>query len=82
MKHENLEGVKMKSFNILKLLGEGAWAKVYEGVDERDSSQVAIKVIPKKMILDTPKLEELVETEIRVLQQCSNSNIIGLVDHF
>jgi serine/threonine protein kinase len=38
-------------------LGKGAWAIVYEAIDERDDSQVAIKVIPKKLMTDTPKLE-------------------------
>jgi len=68
MKHEKLEGAKLKTFNFLKTLGEGAWAKVYEAIDERDNSQVAIKVIPKKLMVDTPKLEELVQTEIKVLR--------------
>lgn len=68
MKHERLEGVKFKTFNFLKVLGQGAWATVYEAVDERDDSQIAIKVIPKQLMIETPKLEELVQTEIRVLK--------------
>lgn len=31
---------------------------------------------------DTPKLEELVQTEIRVLRECKNENVIRFVDHF
>jgi hypothetical protein len=29
MKHEKLQGAKLKTFNFLKALGEGAWAIVY-----------------------------------------------------
>jgi len=38
------------------LLGKGAWASVYEALDERNKSTVAIKVIPKKLLEQTPKL--------------------------
>lgn len=30
----------------------------------------------------TPKLEELVQTEIKVLKQCKNENVIRFVDNF
>lgn len=66
----------------MKTLGSGAWAVVYEAVDERDESQVAIKVIPKQLMIDTPKLEELVQTEMRVLKQCKNENVIRFIDNF
>lgn len=56
IKHEKLEGNKYKTFNFMKCLGEGAWAKVYECIDERDGSLVAIKVLPKVLLKRTPKL--------------------------
>ena len=75
-------GQKIKTFNFAKLLGKGAWAEVYLAIDERDKSQIAIKVISKKTIKETPKLEELVKTEIKVLKSCKNDNVIGYVDSF
>lgn len=33
LKHENVVGQRMKSFNFIKVLGEGAWAIVYEAYD-------------------------------------------------
>jgi serine/threonine protein kinase len=62
LKHENMLNQKMKSFTFINTLGEGAFAKVYEAVDERDNSQIAIKVIPKQLMKETPKLDELVKT--------------------
>jgi serine/threonine protein kinase len=62
LKHENMLNRKMKTFTFINILGEGAFAKVYEGVDERDSSQIAVKVIPKQLMKETPKLDELVKT--------------------
>lgn len=43
---------------------------------------MAIKVIPKKLMVDTPKLEELVQTEIKVLKECKNDNVIRFIDLF
>ena len=33
-------------------------------------------------MVETPKLKELVSTEIRVLQQCKNENVVRYVDAF
>lgn len=82
MKKKNHVGQHLKTFNFVKILGEGAWAKVYEAVDDRDRSTVAIKVIPQELIRQTPKLDELVKTEIKVLKSCQNENVIGFVDSF
>lgn len=40
------------------------------------------KVIPKKLMEETPKLKELVKTEITVLQRCLNDNVIRYIDSF
>jgi serine/threonine protein kinase len=39
------------------VLGKGAWAVVYEAIDERDGNIVAVKAIPKMLLKRTPKLE-------------------------
>lgn len=41
---------------------------------------MAVKAIPKILMKQTPKLEELVKTEINVLKQCHNDNVIRYVD--
>ena len=68
LKHENMLNKSMNNFTFLRILGEGAFAKVYEAINEKDNNQVAIKAIPKQLMKETPKLEELVKTEIKVLQ--------------
>ena len=57
-----MTGQHLSHFTFVKLLGEGAWATVYEAVDDRNKQIVAIKVIAKQLFLATPKLEELVKT--------------------
>jgi serine/threonine protein kinase len=46
MKKENFVGRKIKTYNFRKLLGSGAFADVYEAIDDRDLSTIAIKVVP------------------------------------
>ncbi len=50
MKRGAIIGRKIKTFNFVKLLGEGAWAEVYLAAENRNKSQVAIKVIAKNLI--------------------------------
>ena len=52
----------MKSFSFMRKLGEGAWAVVYQAFDQNTNSTVAVKAIPRKLMVDTPKLKELVTT--------------------
>lgn len=55
-KQENMLNRSMKGFTFIRILGEGAFAKVYEAFDEKNNNQVAIKAIPKHLMKDTPKL--------------------------
>lgn len=82
-------GLKMKTFNFSRKLGSGAWSTVYEALDEKTRGPVACKnwltlgkVIPKRLMDETPKLKELVQTEITVLQRCFNDNVIKYIDSF
>lgn len=65
-------GLRLRSYNFIKLLGEGAWGKVYEVYDSRTDSRCACKVIPKHHFIKTPKLKELVSSEIIVLKNVKN----------
>ena len=56
MKRENMIGQHLSHFTFIKVLGEGAWATVYEAVDDQTKKVVAIKVIAKQLLRDTPKL--------------------------
>ena len=49
-------GKSTNNFDFIKVIGEGAWATVYLGIDGRDGNQVAIKAVPKQKIKEVPKL--------------------------
>lgn len=76
-------GQTIKDYTFIRIVGEGAWATVYEAVPTKgDLDTVAVKVIAQKLMRDTPKLEELVKTEVKVLKGCKNDNVISFVDTF
>lgn len=62
MKKQDHVGQHIKRFTFVRVVGEGAWAKVYEAIDDNDHSTIAIKVINKQLITQTPKLGELIKT--------------------
>lgn len=55
-------------------LGQGSFAKVYEGFDKRSQTNVAIKVIDKRKITE-PKRRNLIQTEITILARMKHKNI-------
>lgn len=55
-------------------LGQGSFAKVYEGFDKRNNMKVAIKVIDKRKVLE-PKRRALIQTEINILSKMKHRNI-------
>ena len=57
MKRDDKTGQHIGHFTFIKVLGEGAWATVYEAVDDDSRNIVAIKVIATSLLQQTPKLE-------------------------
>lgn len=59
---------------FISCLGQGSFAKVYEGFDKKKKINVAIKVIDKRKILE-PKRRNLIQTEISILSRMKQKNI-------
>lgn len=55
-------------------LGQGSFAKVYEGQDKRNAMAVAIKVIDKRKVTE-PKRRNLIQQEISILARMKHKNI-------
>jgi MAP/microtubule affinity-regulating kinase len=63
-----------KEITFTSCLGQGSFAKVYEGFDKRLKQTVAIKVIDKRKITE-PKRRALIQTEINLLARMKHKNI-------
>jgi serine/threonine protein kinase len=79
---ESLVGLKIKDYTFLRLIGKGNYGSVYEVFSEGRLESAAAKVMPKEIFKKMPKLMELVKTEIRVLKECKNENVVKYVDNF
>ncbi len=59
---------------FISCLGQGSFAKVYEGYDKRLKQSVAVKVIDKRKILE-PKRRALIQTEVNILARMKHKHI-------
>lgn len=82
MQAYKLVGQTLRTFTITRVIGKGAWAFVFEAVNTLNKNIVALKAIPVYLLAKHSKLKELIDTEINVLKQCHNENVIGYVDDF
>lgn len=64
-----------QELSFVSCLGQGSFAKVYEGYDKRLKQRVAIKVIDKRKILE-PKRRALIQTEVSILARMKQKNIV------
>jgi serum/glucocorticoid-regulated kinase 2 len=71
------EKINFKSFDVLKILGQGAFGKVYK-VRKRDTGKIyAMKQLKKRNLIMKNQLRYAV-TECNVLKQASHPFILGL----
>lgn len=63
-----------EELNFGRCLGQGSFAKVYEGLDKREKKAVAIKVIEKSK-LDDEKRRNLAQKEIDILTGLDHPNL-------
>lgn len=67
----------MEKYQIIRLIGDGTFGKVYEGLNKYTNERVAIKKLKEKI----PSWEECIEqNEVRILKKLHNENIIRLIE--
>ncbi|KAJ0260033.1 CBL-interacting serine/threonine-protein kinase 11 [Hirschfeldia incana] len=65
-------------YELGKLLGCGAFAKVYHARDRRTGQSVAVKILNKKKLLANPTLVNNVKREISIMRRLSHPYIVRL----
>ena len=68
-----------ENFDLLKMLGAGAFGKVYLGRDRRSNSLVAVKALRRDWIGDA-NAEQLFLNEAKILSSIQHPNIIKFLD--
>ena len=72
-----ISGNTIADYQILKQIGQGAYAIVKEATHRATNNKVAIKVYDKFKLLD-PQRKKSVNREIQILQKLSHQNIVKL----
>ena len=67
----------MNKYQILKVIGDGTYGQVYEGINKETNEKVAIKKLKNKM---SSWEECILQNEVRFLRKMNNENIIKLLE--
>ncbi|CAB4055812.1 PLK4 [Lepeophtheirus salmonis] len=68
-------------YEILSLLGQGGFGKVYRALDE-NGQDVAIKALDISILLRTPHLKERVNEEVRIHSKLNHNSILSFKNVF
>lgn len=73
-----MKGIKqIKNYRLIKEMGRGATAIVYEAVDDNNNQLVAVKAIPSQKLRD-PRVMENFKRELRLLHGLNHKNIVKI----
>jgi len=74
----NIYHKRVGNYIFIQPIGKGAFAEVFKGVHQTTHEEVAIKMMSRAKARDE---EILIEKEIRILKELSNSNIVRFLDY-
>src|SRR5262245_52423301 len=76
---EDLTGLQLGPYKVIKLLGEGGMAAVYEAYHEAMDRSVALKILPRHFASDEQFLKRF-QQEARLLAQLQHPHILPVFD--
>ncbi|CAD8048998.1 unnamed protein product [Paramecium sonneborni] len=68
------------SFHTQDVLGVGSFGTVFQGIDLKSNRIVALKMIAKDNLLNDPKGQNGLMTEIKIMKKLNHKNIVQLID--
>jgi serine/threonine protein kinase len=77
MEHE--KRIEKYQFNFKQLLGQGSYASVYKGKIIETGEEVAVKVIDKRLFVNSYNLKNI-QSEIDIMKKVFDNNIVKLHD--
>ena len=71
---------QIEKYRIIRLIGEGGMAKVYEAIHTRIGSRVAIKILNEELVRKT-NIRHRFENEARIMAELNHPNIVNIIDY-
>lgn len=75
---EDIVGKQIGSYRISRLLGVGAFSKVYVGDNLKEKKFYAVKTIQKGNLLNDPRIRSSIEREMGILKYINHPSIVHL----
>jgi serine/threonine protein kinase len=75
-----LTGRTLGPYRIGPIIGEGGMGIVYQAVDSRQGTAVAVKVLPQELSLDSPWRKRF-SREVRATAAIQHSNVVRILDY-
>jgi eukaryotic-like serine/threonine-protein kinase len=75
-----LTGESVGVYRMGPIIGEGGMGIVYQAVDSRDDTPVAVKVLPQEFSLDSPWRKRF-SREVRATAAIDHPNVVRILDH-
>lgn len=75
-------GTKIRNFIFLEKIGSGNFSDVWKAVETETNNSFAIKILFPEKVAAQPKILQLMQSEIKVLQECCSENIVKLYEYF
>ena len=67
----------MNKYQIIKLIGDGTYGQVYEGINKETNMKVAIKKLKNKM---SSWEDCILQNEVRILRKLNHENVVKLLE--
>ena len=74
-----LTGQKLGAYQMGPIIGEGGMGIVYQAVDSRNNTPVAVKVLPQELSLDSPWRKRF-SREVRATAAIHHPNVVRILD--
>ena len=75
-----LSGRTVGAYQMGPIIGEGGMGIVYQAVDSRNNTPVAVKVLPQELSLDSPWRKRF-SREVRVTAAIDHPNVVRILDY-
>jgi len=71
---------QIEKYRIIRLIGEGGMAKVYEAVHVKLGTRVAIKILNEELV-KKGNIRQRFENEAKIMAELSHPNIVKIIDY-